>query len=151
LYVQSGGRIAGPFYGDVTLSAGDRISLAVHSANSMLNCIDDPPSDGGTEVIISSDYDVNDPSLKTINAVAPDANGNITLIGRSCLNITADSANSTLILDDTCAKPCCTCQELEPIKEKMESLGQSIASLDSHTNTLALQVEFLSQSSGSIK
>jgi hypothetical protein len=152
LYVQNGGKMTGPFYGDITLSAGQGIGLAVKSADSLLHCLDDPPSDGGTEVIISAEVDSDDGgSIKTINSVMPDASGNITLIGRSCLTITAQAEKATLVLDDTCAEPCCTCKELEPIRAKMDLLIRSIADLESHTQTLALQADFLSQSSASIR
>jgi len=159
LYIQSGGKTSGPFYGDITLSAGRGIDLAVRSADSLLYCLDDPPSDNGTEVIISADADsgsadTSDGSggpIRTINGVEPDESGNLTLIGRSCLTITAQSENATLVLNDTCAEPCCTCKELEPIKAKMDELIRSIGDLESHTQTLTLQADLLAQSSASIQ
>jgi len=152
LYVQSGGRTSGPFYGDVTLAAGDRITLAVRSADSLLHCLDDPPSGGGTEIVIGADPGTGDTNaVRTLNGVEPDESGNITLIGRSCLTITGQPGNATLVLDDICAEPCCTCQELEPIQAKIMELVPSILALESHTRTLALQAEFLSQSSASLQ
>lgn len=154
LYVRSGGKTSGPFYGDITLAAGERISLAVRSADDLLHCLDDAPSESGTEVIIGADDESGADGntgypVATINGVEPDDRGNITLVGRSCLKIT--TAASTIILDDTCAEPCCTCKELAPIKAKMDVLIRSIADLQTHTETLALQADFLTQSTASIK
>ena len=149
LYVQNQGKTVGPFYGNVTLSAGPRIQLTVRSADNLLRCLETPLSGTGTEVVIGSQEDdvtgTNDTCIHTLGDVAPDKFGNITILGRSCLNITTQPDQSTILLDDTCAEPCCTCKELAPVQEKIEELTRSVMSLESHLATLSLQADFLGQ------
>ena len=149
LYVQNQGKTVGPFYGNVTLSAGSKINLTVRSADNSLHCLETPPSGTGTEVVIGSQEDdsigTNDTCVRTLGGVTPDEHGNIAILGRSCLNITAQPDQSTILLDDTCAEPCCTCKELAPVQEKIAELTRSIMSLESHLATLSLQADFLSQ------
>lgn len=152
LYVKSSGmsnKLLGPFYGDITLAEGTNIALTVRSAELALSCLETPPSGTGTEITIhavagSSGSDNTDTCLRTLHGVDPDESGNIALIGRNCMDIRADQA--TLIFDDTCAKPCCTCTELVPIEEKIGELETSITAMRSHLDTLKLQAEFLVQS-----
>ena len=148
LYVQNDGKTLGPFYGDITLAAGERIALSVRSADSVLQCLENPPSETGTEVVIRATDDGStgngDGGIKTINGVEPDENGNLTIIGRSCMEITTEPA--TLLFDDKCAEPCCTCKEREPTLAKIKELEASSISLRSHLETLTLQAEFLAQS-----
>jgi len=154
LYVQNQNKTVGPFYGNVTLSAGARIHLTVRSADNLLHCLEAPPSATGTEVVIGSDDGQDElnaavttsaPCIHTLAGVTPDGFGNIAILGRSCLNITPQPDQSAILLDDTCAKPCCTCKELAPVQEKIEELTRSMADLESHLATLSLQAEFLSQ------
>ncbi|HBT77024.1 MAG TPA: hypothetical protein DEB39_08880, partial [Planctomycetaceae bacterium] len=86
LYVQNAGKTLGPFYGDITLAAGERITLSVRSADGLLQCLEDPPSETGTEVVIHADADggnggASGSPVETINGVEPDENGNVTILG----------------------------------------------------------------------
>ena len=150
LYVQNGGRVSGPLYGEVTLSSGERISLEVLSGSNMLNCPEDTPVGSGTEVIISSSNEAGGPGgsasrcVQSINGVVPDEDGNIQIIGTSCLDINT-SQESTLVFNDTCAQPCCTCKELEPLDARMEELRERIRLLEKQTDVLKVQQDFLSQ------
>jgi hypothetical protein len=147
LYVQNGSRISGPFYGNVTLSAGERIDLEVRSAEDALNCLSEPPADGGTEVVISAvPQDLSGNFVRTLRSVPPDETGNIQLIGRACLEIEPRPSQSTLILRDTCSEPCCTCKELEPTQEKIRELDTSILELESRISFLQVQAQLLTQS-----
>lgn len=154
LYVRNADKTLGPFHGHVTLAAGDRIRLTVRSADDALYCLDEPPSGSGTEVVIEADARAGNEGavtcLQTLEGVEPDENGDIHLTGRSCLEIVAQADQSTILLTDTCAEPCCTCKELAPVEEKIEELDKSVTSLESHLATLSLQAEFLAQSLASI-
>ena len=150
LYVKSSGmshKLLGPFYGAITLAEGENIALTVRSAELALSCLAAPPSGAGTEVTIhavADDANDSESRLRTLHGVEPDDNGNIALIGRDCLDIRAEQA--TLIFDDTCAKPCCTCTELVPIEDKIQELESSITAMRAHLDTLKIQAEFLTQS-----
>jgi len=152
LYVKSSGmshKLLGPFYGDITLAEGENIALTVRSAEMALSCLETPPSGTGTEVTITAvagpgGSGDSETCLRTLHGVEPDETGNITLIGRNCMDIRTEQ--STLIFDDTCAKPCCTCTELVPIETKIMELETSITAMRAHLDTLKIQAEFLVQS-----
>jgi hypothetical protein len=147
LYIRNETRTVGPFYGDVILSAGDRIRLDVHTVDNLFNCLESPVADVGTEVVITALKEESEQSvtaIRTINGISPDASGNITFVGRSCLAITPQG--TTLVFDDRCSEPCCTCTELVPIEEKNKELQQSTQALGSRIDSLSVQVDFLSQS-----
>jgi hypothetical protein len=149
LYIRNENSTAGPFYGDVVLSAGDRIRLDVRGTNNPFNCLELPSAglETGTEVVVTAlneDTEQTVTAIRTINGIGPDAAGNITFVGRSCLSITPQG--NTLIFDDKCSEPCCTCTELAPIEEKVKELQQSSQALGSHVDSLGMQIDFLSQS-----
>jgi hypothetical protein len=146
LYVRNETRTVGPFYGDVVLSAGDRIRLDVRTVDNLFNCLETPVADVGTEVVVSALQETSEQSnrFRTINGVAPDVTGNIEFVGRSCLSITPQT--NSLVFDDKCSEPCCTCTELVPIEEKTKELQQSTQALASRMDSLGMQIDFLFQS-----
>jgi hypothetical protein len=152
LYIRNENRTVGPFYGEVILSAGDRIRLDGKTADNLFNCLERPVSDTGTEVVITAipEEIQNTTAIRTINGIAPDASGNITFVGRSCLEIKPEGEH-TLIFDDKCSEPCCTCTELVPIEEKTKELQQSTQDLGSRLEALTVQVDFMSQSLSSFR
>ena len=143
-------QLLGPFYGNVTLSEGENIALSVRSAEGLLSCLDIPPSGEGTEVVIHAKTPEADNScVRTLQYVTPDEGGNIQIIGQECLEIIPGDA--TLTLNDVCSKPCCTCEELTPVEEKIKELDASVTSLRQHIDTLLLQADFLTQSFNSVR
>ena len=143
LYVRSRGQLLGPFHGTVTFSEGDNIELGVQSKGE-LNCLEEPGRIGhGTEIQITALAEEREPPcIRTINSVRPDRNGNISFVGQNCLKITPEGQH-TLVFNDTCAEPCCTCAELAPVEEKIKEITSAITQLSSRMETLHTQHEFL--------
>lgn len=56
---------------------------------------------------------VQGPPIKTINGIAPDANGNFTLDGSECIDLIPQDSGLQIV--DTCSKSCCGCTELEAL------------------------------------
>lgn len=71
--------------------------------------------------------DENAIPVKRINGVAPDSDGNITLLGSTCLTVNA--ITNGLRLTDTCSKPCCDCTDLEKLTTALETFGEKAATL----------------------
>lgn len=63
--------------------------------------------------------------IETINEIPPDANGNFELKGDGCLSITA--LGNGVTLNDTCAEPCCGCEELDTLRSELARLGSQVA------------------------
>lgn len=128
--------------GDIVLAAGNNLALSVDGGLETITL----DADGG--VVIDDRFAGNTDQagrrpIQTVNGVGPDDDGNLDLIGTSCLQI-ATGVNR-LTLDDTCAEPCCGCEELQRVQEANENLGSSQSELNAFLNTLESQIENLEQ------
>lgn len=73
--------------------------------------------------------------IRTINGVAPNANGDFVLQpGRGCISI--DSITHGLLFADTCAEPCCGCEELDIIFQAMQTLQAQFANISGFADRL---------------
>jgi hypothetical protein len=59
--------------------------------------------------------------IRSINGVSPDTSGNIQLQGTGCLSITPGQYQ--LILNDTCAQPCCGTPELDLLAQNVQTIS----------------------------
>jgi outer membrane murein-binding lipoprotein Lpp len=143
LYVQSHGRLMGPFRDKITFAEGENVTLGIRT-DAELNCLE--PAVSGTEIVIHAIEPENiSACVRTINSVKPDMFGNITFKGQDCLDIRPEGEH-TLVFADTCAEPCCTCAELAPIEEKIQEISASIQQLASRIETLKNQYDFMQHS-----
>jgi hypothetical protein len=155
LYVQSGNNVLGPFYGEIHLQQGDGITLTAESGDSTILSPSIYPEGYGTVVTLSqtvcSDLDGNEGEnaavpIYTINGVPPDSEGHFLLESRSCLSIEPHSSSQhTLVLDDRCAEPCCTCSDLTPILAKIEEFTETLQQLEKSLDVVSFQTELLFQ------
>lgn len=108
--VESDGQVSEPIYGDIVLRAGNNVRL------------DTAVNNGRTEIIVSAEFSQLDTAgILTINGVGADESGNINIVSLSdCLQITSETAQ--INLTDTCASPCCGCDELQEITSNHEIL-----------------------------
>jgi hypothetical protein len=107
--------------GQVTFVAGENTSIAVAAPNIAVNV------DGG--VVYDNRFGCNTDlsgriPVMSINGVLPDSAGNIDLIGTNCVAVSPGTNGVTI--SDTCAKPCCGCEELDAITSGEESLKTSL-------------------------
>ena len=119
--------------GQLILASGSNHTIKVQNNRVTFNAID-----GGG---LSSDCQCNDITLdsciKTINGVGSDDIGNITISGGDCITVTNESGANGITLADSCAKPCCGCNELTVVATDVDSLISQL-------NTLANQIAILS-------
>ena len=119
--------------GQLILASGSNHTIKVQNNRVTFNAID-----GGG---LSSDCQCNDITLdsciKTINGVGSDDIGNITISGGDCITVTNESGANGITLADSCAKPCCGCNELTVVATDVDSLISQL-------NTLATQIAILS-------
>ena len=145
LYVQSQGQLMGPFHGTVTFEEGENITLGIRT-NEDLNCLYPTISGSMTEVVIhANNPEAHSSRFRSINGVFPDETGNITFKGMNCLDIRPEGVH-TLVFDDKCAQPCCSCTELVPIEEKIKEITSSMQQLVSRMGLLETQYEFMRSS-----
>lgn len=129
--VQSaGGALSDALGGNVVLEAGDNIELSVNPLTNTVTI-----SSGLLETAAADDDDcgcVTDsgsegPAIRRINGVGPDSNGNFTLSVFECTELTP-IANG-LIIDDSCAEPCCDCTQLEALQLAIQVVETEVGNL----------------------
>jgi len=133
--ISNGDDVSAPISGDIVLEAGNNIRFRLGEV------------DGSTAIIIDAvtgpnyqeECDCNDlnelaPPIRSINGVAPDSAGNITVEGTSCLVISGGTASLTF--DDSCAEPCCGCEELEVITSTLAGLQNQVETMQNTADRL---------------
>lgn len=75
-------------------------------------------------------------AIKTINGIPPDEDGNFTLDSADCALFTPIPANTGLILEDTCCKPCMGCNDIEELTQRLMTLEANLLSLKEFYNGL---------------
>src|SRR5690606_34794186 len=120
LRVRNGADLSDPIYDVVELAAGVNMQLVLSTSEGeppviRLNVIEGEGfnSDCGCD-------DVSGDPITTINQVAPDASGNIDLLGTECLR--TETLDNGIVLSDICAKPCCGDPDLEKISEDVRQI-----------------------------
>jgi hypothetical protein len=120
--------------GQVSLQSGSNHSIQVTSTSGY-SVLKFNAVDGGG---LTADCGCNDvtlnPCIRTVNGVSGDAQGNLVVAGGDCIKVT--SSSDGLSIADTCAKPCCGCNELQVV------VGD-VTTMSTQLNTLALQISQL--------
>lgn len=81
--------------------------------------------------------------IKTINGIGPDEEGNFTLDFSDCAQLTPIPANTGLLLEDNCCKPCVGCSDLGDLTSRlMEAESALIQLRDYYTNLNTLYEQF---------
>lgn len=133
LAIESAGAISDRIYGDVILQAGANILLTTHtSGNTTVITISALSQDYEDQCVCTDNADM--PAIKTINGVSPDGSGNIALTGSDCMKV--ESSNSSVTISDTCAKPCCGCEELDALTKEIEKFANGKVTLETFLNQL---------------
>jgi hypothetical protein len=115
--------------GDIELIAGDNITMTIT-----------PGGDPDTKRLkisatTTSDFDeacecpdeAQGEPIKTINGVGPDATGAFFLEGLGCVALDNAAVANGIRITDTCAEPCCGCEELDVLRDEVARLGTQIA------------------------
>lgn len=129
------GNASEKLYGDIELVAGSNIQLSTVITSTETQVIISALNGEGTieECICTGDATAI-PCIKTINGIAPTADGNFSFLGDDCLTFTGTT--NGLNLTDSCCTPCCGCSELEAITRDLERLSSQRNSLETFVNQL---------------
>ncbi|RIZ71243.1 MAG: hypothetical protein D0530_04775 [Methylococcales bacterium] len=121
-------------YGDIVLVAGQNVSFSMIPVTNTVR-IDVQPTASLVQKC-ACDTSGTAQCVTTVNGVPPDTKGNILINNGECISIANDSANSELVVSDTCSKPCCGCNELSVIQTDLTLLQSQAATLQNLTNNL---------------
>lgn len=125
--------------GQVVLNSGSNHSINYTAASNTLkfNAID---GGGLTATCGCNDVELN-PCIRTINGQPADAQGNFLVYGGDCITVT--NATNAISIADSCAKPCCGCNELQVVVGDVDLLDTQLSELAAQINSLASQVNSL--------
>ncbi|MFA5525215.1 MAG: hypothetical protein WC992_00120 [Acholeplasmataceae bacterium] len=128
--IRSGGVLSDLIRSTLVLESGRNTRLRVQGNEVFIDAIPEE------EMIATcaGDGAVAEP-ICTINGVPAGENGNLLLTGsQSCLNI--EAVQNGLRISDTCASPCCGCEELDVINNALQYLRNEYATLNSFAERL---------------
>jgi hypothetical protein len=130
--------------GQITLASGNnhRMTLTGTAESGYRVAMNAVRSDDFQDICECNDVELG-PCVRKINNVTPDSSGNITIVGSDCIAVSPESDSSSIQIDDTCAKPCCGCGELEVLVSDVNSLTAQLALLQAQIGILSGNVDSL--------
>jgi hypothetical protein len=132
LVLINNGERSDPLTGDVELVAGANMRLSLVQSGSQQQIRFDAID--GEGLSNACDCEDDTPCLKTINGVAPNADGNLTLLGDDCVSF--ESQDNGLRINDNCSRPCCGCAELERVTTDLQRFSAGAVNLDNFVTRL---------------
>jgi hypothetical protein len=127
------------FYGVIELVAGPNIQLSAAQSGGVSQIVISAISGEGTiESCLCEGESASLPCIRTINGVAADSQGNITLQGDNCITVTPTAGG--LKLEDSCCQPCCGCEELEAITRDLERFNLQRTTYETYVTQLSSEI-----------
>lgn len=121
--------------GQISLTSGANHSISVTPSPTYsvlrFNAID---GDGLAEICDCNDIELS-PCVRTINNLHGDAQGNITIVGGDC--VTVSTTADGISISESCAKPCCGCNELNAIVGDVNNLNGTVTGLGNEIGVLS--------------
>lgn len=124
--------------GQISLQSGSNHSITVTSSPEYSALRFNAVDGGGLEETCDCNDIELSPCIRTINGLRGDAQGNIAIVGGDCVSVETDSDGITI--SDTCAKPCCGCNELQVVVTDTENLNSRLTELANQITLLASSV-----------
>lgn len=134
------GQLSETLQGDIELVPGSNIQFEITAGAQpqlRISAVNNPDYEVGCDCPDTAPAEC----IKTINGIPPDPMGDFTLDAEGCLVI--DGITNGLRLTDSCAEPCCGCEETEALRTEIQRLGTQIATQLSFANGLQSSVSQL--------
>jgi hypothetical protein len=134
--VDDGESVSDLLKGIVSLRPGPNVSLIVDPITNTLHINAVGNSEYTDDCICDEDRDYGDP-IRTFNGIGPDGEGNFTVSpGGACLSIDAAPEGHGVVIEDTCAEPCCGCADIDIVNSALQTLRDKLITLGAQTNAL---------------
>jgi hypothetical protein len=144
------------FYGNIILKEGDNVVLTpVYDAvtDTTTITVSAEISGSASDINITSDADIITAlvalygrPITTINNTEPGEDGNFTLVGADCTNITAGSASVTL--NNPCSDPCCDGTYLDAAYDALNQLNVRYARVVDFYDAATRNMDLIQQKLG---
>jgi hypothetical protein len=115
--------------GDVEIEARTNLKFKLGVGNRII-------LDAGEGIGLNTICEDERDCIKTVNGIPPDEFGNFTLDFSDCATLTPIPANTGLLLEDVCCKPCVGCTDIEELTQRLMNAETSLFSLRDFYNNL---------------
>jgi hypothetical protein len=124
--------------GQISLTSGSNHSISVTSSSGYSSLRFNAVDGGGlTEACDCNDIELS-PCIRTINGLTGDPQGNVSIVGGDCVFV--NTSSDGISISDTCAKPCCGCNELNVVVGDVDNLNNKLSTLANEITILASSV-----------
>lgn len=120
--------------GDIELVARTNLRFSDQGGNRVI-------LDAGENIGLNTDCTDLLPCIKTVNGVGPDEEGNFTLDFSDCATLTPIPANTGLLLQDICCKPCTGCGDIEELTNRLTITETQLIALKDYYQSLSTLFE----------
>jgi hypothetical protein len=117
--------------GDVRIVARSNIRFKLDEEDSNTVIID-----VGNGLGLNTECDGPTKCIKTINGIPPDEDSNFTLDFSDCATLTPIPANTGLLLEDICCKPCMGCNDIEELTTRLMTTENGLVALRQYYSDL---------------
>lgn len=114
-------------YGDILLTAGENVRLTYGSGPNGRSIRIDAIGGENLNEYCECELEPVGPPIRFINGVPPDQDGNLKIQGNPCIRLEATEGGLRIV--ETCATPCCGCNELEALVEQIRTVYDGAATL----------------------
>lgn len=137
----NGVEVSERLYGDIEFVAGTNMRLDVSTINNEPRIIFNAISGLNLSEECECDENKTGECIRCINGVCS-GDGTFTIGGSACIQVTTNDGGITLT--DTCALPCCGCEELDSLKTQIDRFNDGVSTLQNFVNRLSAEVTQMS-------
>lgn len=137
----NGSEVSEPLYGDIEFIAGTNVRLDVSVVNAQPKITFNAISGLNLSETCECNENKTGECIRCINGVCS-GDGTFTLNGSACIQVT--NVDNGLSITDTCALPCCGCQELDALKNQVDRFNDGVTTLQNFVNRLSAEVTQMS-------
>lgn len=139
--VINGTEVSQSLYGDVEFIAGTNMRLDVSTSNNQPKITFNAISGLNLSEICECNENKTGECIRCINGVCS-GDGTFNIGGSACIQVTAGDNGVTIT--DTCALPCCGCEELDALKNQIDRFNDGVTTLQNFVTRLSSEVTQMS-------
>lgn len=137
----NGAEVSESLYGDIEFIAGTNMRLDVSTSNNRPRIIFNAISGLNLSEACECNENKTGECIRCINGVCS-GDGTFTFNGSACIQVT--ESNGGLTITDTCALPCCGCDELDAVKTQIDRFNDGVTTLQNFISRLSSEVTQMS-------
>lgn len=139
--IVNGAEVSDLLYGDIELVAGTNMRIDVSQSGGTPRIIFNAISGLNlNETCVCNDGETGE-CIRCINGICS-GDGTLTITGGDCIQV--NNTSTGLAIEDTCAQPCCGCEELDALKTQIDRFSDGATTLQNFVARLGSEVTQMS-------